>query len=419
MNIVKNLAIIPYQGTPAEFVKRQAESYLKKYFDQLIYQHTFSFFFVERSLKHQQWKRLPSSDLLAHEVWHIIFGQLAAMSEPLELFQIFKNIKGVCKKWNILAIEAKADYMNKRKVSFAGIGIKNKKQARVVIKELNNRLTYLNILNLFDFKNSHIKEICQSYPNLKTLKMTANHLSDKGLSYIATLQHLQSLTLLEGQIYPENYHYPEFWRYEDRDPWTTSGCAHLEKLIKLKKLKLESNWVSMNEHQKSKIISLKKLKKLVITSYQLDMNSMEKSNWDLKNTPFADLSKFPALEYIKLAYCNIDREFLVGSSKNSIKHISLFYCKIENNGLDNLQSIQQLSALELNHCKLDYDICPSLFPLKNLEWLDLTFSKKLNYNSLSQMVTKLPKLFSIQLHKTNITVEEQKILQEMFTKRNN
>lgn len=209
----------------------------------------------------------------------------------------------------------------------------------------------------------------QSFPALRSLKISGSQLTDLGMGHLASLKNLEILGIYRTKM-------------------TDKSMISIGKLVKLKSLELRR----CNE------ITDKGFKHLE--------NLTELKELDLSLTPVKDptlkrIAKLKNLEVLKLAFCkDITDEGLkhVGQMKK-LKVLSLESTKIHSLGLQKLSNLPNLRELNLNNCSRVSDI--GLSAMKNMKKLE-----KLELRSTAvQLIPhlhKLPKLKFLILYNTKL-----------------
>jgi hypothetical protein len=156
-------------------------------------------FSVKRKHKHVK-KKLKRTNAnhnkLPDEMLVEIFTKLAeGIKKPNELGPVLLSLKLTSQKFQDIAIEVEANYIKDHKVSLKELGLKTESDAVIFAKKMSKYLKRLDLSQFSKITDKHLEEIIQVCPNLETIVINSDHVTNKSLQTLSSLKKLSSLSL--------------------------------------------------------------------------------------------------------------------------------------------------------------------------------------------------------------------------------
>lgn len=192
----KNLQIIPYPGTTEQFIAQQA----KKHYDAIMSQSLRNLFYSTAAASPNiPERKVIKRDYLTPlplEVKELILEKLtAAVTAPHELGQALYALKLLSKQHYIVANKVQARYINHHGVRVKDLGVNDAADAIAFVKSLGVDLKYLDLSGFKNISDQQIVEITDACPNITSIKVSSNALTNEGVKTLAALKNLMHVDI--------------------------------------------------------------------------------------------------------------------------------------------------------------------------------------------------------------------------------
>ncbi len=363
---VANNQIIAYQGTPLEIAGQIAKKFVEQVMTQIMRDVLFG---LERDLQPDSYRKLKKEwsqrkeklNTLPFEMQMEIFEHFINRIKLTELGRVLLPLKKTSKDLRDFAIRCQAYYISRNRLPIKDLGLKSSEQIVNFAGEMGNCLNYLDLSD-FNISDNNLEEIVEYCPNLTHAFIEApcvygerkGEISDKGLSYLATLSGLKSLSIIGYPALKEG------------------GMHHLTPLTQLTRLNVSEC--------RTDVINL-----LILTQLT-DLNISGNCVWDFhiyRLTPFLHLT------HLNIGNCgqitNTSIKYL--AQMTQIRNLDINSCEqVNDDGMCYLAKMVQLKKLNVRKCYYITDV--GIKPLKVL-----THLTNLNVSYCDQLTNSSMKIF--------------------------